>query len=118
LGSALAQRSPEKARHEFLNSPPGKAGFSVSRSLLLGGLPPYLDELFQHQAAVAQALAFLELVKKSYGFTRQVSDELKAALRSNSASISAASVAVGVSVVCMRPPVRARDSLVRHYGQV
>jgi hypothetical protein len=46
LGSGLrgSERSPEKARHEF-KSQPGKAGFRVSRLLLLGGFSPLSKEL-------------------------------------------------------------------------
>ena len=33
------------ARHEFRESPPGKAGFRISGSFLLGGMPPLLDQL-------------------------------------------------------------------------
>ena len=44
--------------------------------LLLGGFPPLFDQLQQRLAAITQALAFLELVKKSDGLARQRGDEL------------------------------------------
>lgn len=46
-----------------LESPPGKAGFSVSSWLLLGDFSPSFDELQDRLAAIAQPLAFLDLVK-------------------------------------------------------
>jgi hypothetical protein len=91
-----------------LESPPGKAGFSVSELLLLGDLPPPFDELLQHLAAVAQALAFLEIIKKSDRLARQIGDELKAAFGGKPAPIGAVFVADGILSRLHGPsPVRA-----------
>jgi hypothetical protein len=87
-----------------LNSQPGKAGFRVSGLLLLGGGPPFFDELLQHLAAIAQALAFLDLVKKSDRLARQIGDELKAAARDDPTP-------VGV-VACNHPTAGAQSSAI------
>jgi hypothetical protein len=59
-----------------LKARPAKAGFRVSRLLLLGvllgGGPPDFDQLLQHLAAITQALAFLKLVKEFDCLTRQI----------------------------------------------
>jgi hypothetical protein len=57
--------------------------------LLLGGRPPYFNELLQHLAAIPQALAFLELIKKNNCFAGQIGDELKTAFRGKSTAIGA-----------------------------
>jgi hypothetical protein len=87
-------------------SQPGKAGFRVSKSLLLGGCPPDFDQLLQHLAAIAQALAFLKLVKKSDGLTRQIGDELKATIRDNPATPGTLSFADGIFGCLHGPSLR------------
>jgi hypothetical protein len=63
--------------------------------LLLGGCPPDFDELLQHLAAITQALAFFELVKKSEVLTPQIGEELKTTFGYNPASVGTLSVANG-----------------------
>jgi hypothetical protein len=62
--------------------------------------------LFQHLAAVTQALAFLELVKKSESFTGQIGDELKAAFSDKPAPIGTLFVAAVDTFGCLHrsPP--------------
>jgi hypothetical protein len=57
--------------------------------LLLYNFPPDFDQLFQHLAAIPQALAFLEAVKECDGLGWQISDELEATSGSNPAPIGA-----------------------------
>ena len=57
--------------------------------LLLGGFPPLFDQLQQRLAAIAQALALLELVKKGDDLARQRDDELMIALGRQPAAIGA-----------------------------
>jgi hypothetical protein len=61
----------QQARHEFRKSPPGKAGFRISGHLLGGG-PLFFNQLQEHLAAVAQALALLEFVNHRDRMTRQL----------------------------------------------
>ena len=56
-------------------------------------------QLQQHLAAIAQALAFLELVNKSNRFARQIDDELMPALGDEPSAIRAVSLAQGVGVL-------------------
>ena len=89
-------------------SPPGKAGFRVSRLLLPGGRPPDFDQLFQYLAAITQAMAFLKLIKIGDGFARQIGDELKTAFGGNAAPIRSASTGVGI-FTCLHIPPRAHQ---------
>jgi hypothetical protein len=71
LGVILVPDASRKARHEFHESPPGKAGFRISDDLL-GGFSPALDQLQQRLAAIPQALAFLDLVEECDRLVRQL----------------------------------------------
>ena len=75
LGGVQVPDASRKARHEFHKSPPGKAGFCISGHLL-GGCPLSFDQLHQRLAAVAQALALLELVDCLDHFLRQIHNQL------------------------------------------
>jgi hypothetical protein len=55
---------------------------------LLSDLPPLFDELFQRLTAIAQALAFLELINESDRLARQIGDELMPPLGYEPATIS------------------------------
>src|SRR3954454_2652995 len=74
---AFRRRPPGPSRD--FESQAGKPGFRVSRLLLLGGRPPDFDQLFQHLAAVAQAMALLKLIEICDGLARQIGEELKTA---------------------------------------
>ena len=63
---------------------------------MLDEASPFFDELFQHLAAITQALAFLEIVKKGESFARQIGNELKAAVRDLPAPIGAELVGGGL----------------------
>jgi hypothetical protein len=80
-----------KARYEFLKARPARRAFQFLGHLLLGDLPPYCNELFQHLASIIQAMAFLKLVEKIEIRTRQINDELAAAFLDKSAPIGALS---------------------------
>jgi hypothetical protein len=75
-----------QARHEFRESPPGKAGFRISGQLL-GGSPPLFDQLQKRLAAASQALASLEFVDQRDRFPRQRHDQLSAACRRQTAAV-------------------------------
>jgi hypothetical protein len=79
-----------------LKARPGKAGFRVSRSLLLGDFPPLFDQLHQHLAAVSQAMAFLKLVKKGDLLIRQRDEELVQPRLRETAPIGAVFIADGI----------------------
>jgi hypothetical protein len=72
LGVFSDPRRSRKARHEFSQSPPCKAGFRISGGLLLGDRSPLFDQLQQRLAAIPQTLAFLDLVEKSHGVAREI----------------------------------------------
>jgi hypothetical protein len=91
-----------------LKSPPGKAGFSSLRHLLLGGFPPLLDQLQQRLAAVPQALSFLKFINEGDRLARQINDELMPSLGREPTAISTVSVAQGVSV-------RSHEASATHY---
>ena len=82
-------------------SPPGKAGFRVSGSLLLGDFPPLFDQLHQHLAAIAQALAFLELVNKGDRLARQPEQDLLLAGGRKAAPVSADVLGYGRLLICL-----------------
>ena len=71
----MSSDASRKARHEFRESPPGKAGFRFSGDLL-GCFHPPLDQLQQRQAAATQASAFLDLVNGRERFIRQLKQHL------------------------------------------
>jgi hypothetical protein len=92
LGPPDVSRS-HQARHEFHEGPPGKAGFRISGDLLLGGGPPLFDQLQECLAAVAQPLAFLDLVEHRYRLLRQLEKHLLPAGRGKTAT-------VGLNLLC------------------
>ncbi|WP_456304062.1 hypothetical protein, partial [Acidiphilium multivorum] len=63
------------ARHEFMQSPPGKAGFRIS-SGLLSRFSPALDQLQQRLAAAPQTLAFLDLVDEGDSLVGELEQHL------------------------------------------
>ncbi len=74
----MSSDASRKARHEFQESPPGKAGFRIS-SDLLGGRSPMFDQLDQRLAAATQPLAFLEFVEQGHKLAWQLKQHFLAA---------------------------------------
>jgi hypothetical protein len=75
LGIATSPDASRKARHEFRESPPGKAGFRNSGHLL-GGRPPPFNKLLERLAAATEGLALLDRVEQFNRLARQLKQNL------------------------------------------
>lgn len=62
---------------------------------MLGGFPPPLDEFDKRLPAVAQAMAFLELVKKGNHLIRQFDQDFLFAGRGNATPVGADMLSYG-----------------------